>query len=346
MSTEKKDLIHTLVAESIGEQFQSMEKQELIQTIRQLSLENEQQKGIIRYQRDEIQNLTGRLLDVEKRIAAQNGGISTEGMLLPLLEAMEEEPLEEEPGDLHRLLQDAFLNPNSRYYRSVNTFLVGLILFSVISVTLESVPSLMQRWEVLFRWSELIVVGLFTIEYAINIYVARDKLGYIFSIWGLIDLVAILPSYFHMMDLRAIKLARTLRIVRFLRTIRMMRILKITKNTNDQYHQSAKQRIHTLQLDLQIYFTALFTVIIICSTLVYYAERNTAGTAFTSIPAAMWWCVVTITTVGYGDMYPATLIGKLIASAAMITGLALFGILMNVIGKAMMTSLFGTTDLD
>jgi len=149
-----------------------------------------------------------------------------------------------------------------------------------------------------------------------------------------------------MMDLRGIKLARTLRIVRFLRTIRMMRVLKITKNTNDQYHESARKRIHTLQLDLQIYLTALFTVIIICSTLIYYAERNTAGTAFTSIPAAMWWCVVTITTVGYGDMYPATLIGKLIASAAMIMGLALFGILMNVIGKAMMASLFGTTDLE
>lgn len=346
MSSEKKDFIHTLVTESIDAQLQSIGKQELIQTIKQLSLENEQQKGIIQFQRDEMQTLTGRLLDVERRLAVRNEENSEEGTLLPLLEAMEDDPLGEDASSLHRLLHDAFLNTNSRYYRSVNTFLVGLILFSVISVTLESVPSLTQRWGVLFRWSELIVVGLFTIEYAINIYVARDKLGYVFSIWGLIDLAAILPSYFHMMDLRGIKLARTLRIVRFLRTIRMMRILKITKNAADQYHQSAKQRIHTLQLDLQIYLTALFTVIIICSTLVYYAERNTVGTAFTSIPAAMWWCVVTITTVGYGDMYPATLIGKLIASVAMIMGLALFGILMNVIGKAMMTSLFGTSDLD
>ena len=346
MSTEKKDLIYTLVRESIDEQFQSMGKQELIQTIRQLSLENEQQKGIIRFQRDEMKTLTGRLLDAERRLAVLNEGNSEEGTLLSLLEAMEDEPLVEGSGSLRRFLHEAFLNRNSRYYRSVNTFLVGLILFSVISVTLESVSSLTQRWGVLFRWSELIVVTLFTIEYVINIYVARDKLGYVFSIWGLIDLAAILPSYFHLMDLRGIKLARTLRIVRFLRTIRMMRILKIAKNTTDQYHQSAKQRIHTLQLDLQIYLTALFTVIIICSTLVYYAERDSTGTAFTSIPAAMWWCVVTITTVGYGDMYPATFIGKLIAGVAMIMGLALFGILMNVIGKAMMTSLFGTNDLD
>ncbi|MEW5802518.1 MAG: ion transporter [bacterium] len=346
MSTETHDFNHSLIAESIDGQFQSMDKQKLIQTIKQLSLENEQQSGIIRYQKDEIQTLASRLLDAEKRLADQDEAASREGTLMPLLEAMEEEPPAGETKRLHQLLHDAFLNRNSRYYQAVNTFLVGLILFSVISVTLESVPSLTERWGAVFRWSELIVVGLFTIEYVINIYVARDKLGYIFSIWGLIDLAAILPSYFHLMDLRGLKLARTLRIVRFLRTIRMMRILKLTKNTTDQYHRSARQRIHTLKLDLQIYITALLTVIIICSTLVYYAEHSTSGTAFTSIPASMWWCVVTITTVGYGDMYPSTLTGKFIASVAMIMGLALFGILMNVIGKAMMTSLFGTTDLE
>ncbi|MCL6582193.1 MAG: ion transporter [bacterium] len=362
-----------------------MDQSKLIQTVKQLSLENEQQKGIIRYQKEEIQSLTDRLLSAEKQLIKSTekqlinqecqdaslcspgegegqgpkrhllttslsppGGEEAVGSLLPLLEAIEDgAPSGRRKGSrLHQLLAEAFLNKNSGSYRLVNTFLVGLILFSVISVTLESVPSVAKRWEGFFHWSELIIVGLFTIEYLINILVAEDKLGYIFGLWGLIDLIAILPSYFHLMDLRGIKMARTLRIVRFLRTIRMMRILKLAKNTTDQYQQSARQRIHTLKLDLQIYLTALFTVIIIFSTLIYYAERNTPGTPFTSIPAAMWWCVVTITTVGYGDMYPATLGGKLIAATAMIMGLALFGILMNVIGKAMMTSLFGTTELD
>jgi len=322
-------------------------KQELLQAIERLSEENERQRGIIQYQREEIQTLSRRLLDLERQMDSQIAHSSQEvGALLPLLESMEEPSSPKKGSKLHQILSDAFLNKDSRSYTVVNNFLVGLILFSVLGVTLESVPSLMERWGAFFYWSELIVVSLFTVEYLINIFVAENKLGYIFSLWGLIDLIAILPSYFHLMDLRDIKLARTLRIIRFLRTIRMMRILKLAKSTTDRYHKSASQRINTLKLDLQIYATTLFSVIIICSTLIYYAERNTPGTPFTSIPAAMWWCVVTITTVGYGDMYPATLGGKLIAATAMIMGLALFGILMNVIGKAMMTSLFGTPKLD
>ncbi|MEW5802517.1 MAG: ion transporter [bacterium] len=338
---------NTPVSECIDDRFQPKDAQALIQTIKRLSLENERQRGVIEYQREEIQKLTGRILDLEKRETVQTEDtLQEEGALLPLLESMEEDPSKKKTSRVHQVLADAFLNKNSRYYAWVNDFLVILILFSVLGVTLESVPSLMERWGAFFSWSELIVVGLFTIEYIINIYVAESKLGYIFSLWGLIDLLAILPSYFHMMDLRDVKLARTLRIVRFLRTIRMMRVLKLAKNATDQYHHSARQRVHTLKIDLQIYITALFSVIIICSTLIYYAERNTANTPFTSIPAAMWWCVVTITTVGYGDMYPSTIIGKLLAAITMIMGLALFGILMNVIGKAMLTSLFGTTKLD
>jgi len=355
MSSAKKN---TPFPESIDSLVQPKNEQELIRTIKCLSLENERQRGVIQYQREEIQKLTGNILDMEKQTVlqiedtshdqdhARYQGHAQTGSLLPLLESIEDEPQGKKSNALHQVLTDAFLNKNSLYYEWVNNFLVGLILFSVLGVTLESVPSLMERWGAFFYWSELIVVGLFTIEYIINIYVAENKLGYIFSLWGLIDLVAILPSYFHMMDLRDVKLARTLRIVRFLRTIRMLRVLKLAKNATDQYNQSAKQRVHTLKIDLQIYATSLFSVIIICSTLIYYAERNTTGTTFTSIPAAMWWCMVTITTVGYGDMYPATLAGKLVAASTMIMGLALFGILMNVIGKAMMTSLFGTTHLD
>ena len=327
------------------EQLQQKSKRELVKTIQQLSIENERQRGVIAYQREENLNLTNRLLDRHYQEKLQSEKIDEEGTLLPLLEAMEERLTRKKTTKMHRILRDAFLNKNSKYYKIVNDFIVGLIFFSVISVTLESVPSLMARWGAFFYWSELIVVGLFTIEYIINIYVAEDKLKYIFGIWGLIDLLAIVPSYFHFMDLRDIKMARTLRIVRFLRTIRMMRILKLAKDTTEQYRR-AKQRVQTFKIDLQIYLTTLFTVITIISTLVYYAERNVPSTPFTSIPASMWWCVVTITTVGYGDMQPSTFIGKLIAAVSMIMGLALFGLLMNVIGKAMMTSLFGTSKLD
>jgi hypothetical protein len=99
-------------------------------------------------------------------------------------------------------------------------------------------------------------------------------------------------------------------------------------------------------MDLQIYLIALFSAVTIFSTLAFYAEEGQPNTQFTSIPAAMWWCIVTITTTGYGDMYPSTVGGRLVAAATMITGLALFGLLMNVVGKAMLTSLFGSENLE
>jgi voltage-gated potassium channel len=317
------------------------DKEELIRMIQHLSRENERQKTIIQYQREEIRHFAGRSSGPEGRETNHGADDEEEGTLLPLLEALEKVPIYQGKSRLRSILTDAFLNKNSRSYPAVNTFLVGLIFFSVICVILESVPEIMERWRVFFYWSEMVVVGLFTIEYIINIYIAEDKLQYIFSLWGIIDLIAILPSYFYMADLRDIKLARTLRVIRCLRTLRSMRVLKLAKGMRHLPHQKTGTRINTLKIDLEIYATALFSVIVIFSTLVYYAEHHIPGTPFTHIPAAMWWCLVTITTVGYGDMHPATIIGKLIAAVAMIIGLALFGILMNVIAKAMIASLAG-----
>lgn len=187
------------------------------------------------------------------------------------------------------------------------------------------------------------MVLIFTIEYAANIYVAPVKTKYIFGPWGVIDFLAIAPSYLNIVDLRAIKVLRVLRILRFLRLMRMLRLLKLAKHVSSGREKDDKvNKFDTLKMDLQIYFIAMFSVVVIFSTLIYYAERAVEGTAFSSIPQAMWWCVVTITTVGYGDMYPVTFMGRMVAVVTMFSGLALFGLLMNVIGKYMMTSLFGS----
>ncbi len=243
-------------------------------------------------------------------------------------------------------LHEGFANEESKLYRIINDFIVFLIFISILSITLESVTSLNEKYQYYFKLSENIIVAIFTLEYIINIYVAKEKRKYMLGPWGFIDLFAILPSYLNFIDLRALKVVRVGRVLRFLRLMRMARLLKLSKNAVAQYDLSKKVKINTLKMDLQIYFIALFSVLIIFSTLIYYAERNVPDTAYTSIPQAMWWCIVTITTVGYGDMYPATVIGKMIAAVTMLTGLALFGMLMNVIGKSMMTSLFGSANLE
>jgi len=240
-------------------------------------------------------------------------------------------------------IREAFQNETSVAYRIVNDIVVFLIFFSIISIMLSSVDSIYTAYQSYFDISEMIVVGLFTIEYAANIYVAPVKTKYIFGPWGVIDFLAIAPSYLTIGDFRAIKVLRVLRILRFLRLMRMLRLLKLAKTViKTQKGEESTNKFETLKMDLTIYFIALFSVLTIFSTLEYYCEKGVEGTAFTSIPKAMWWCIVTITTVGYGDMYPVTTLGRITAGAAMLCGLALFGLLMNVIGKTMMTSLFGS----
>jgi voltage-gated potassium channel len=240
-------------------------------------------------------------------------------------------------------LHEAFANETSPVYRVVNDIVVFLIFFSIISIMLASVDTIYTAYQSFFDISEIIVVSIFTVEYAANIYVAPIKTKYIFGPWGLIDFFAIAPSYLSIGDFRAIKVLRVLRILRFLRLMRMLRLLKLAKTViKTSTGEETTNKFETLKMDLTIYFIALFSVLTIFSTLEYYCERAVEGTLFTSIPKAMWWCIVTITTVGYGDMYPVTVLGRITAGAAMLCGVALFGLLMNVIGKYMMTSLFGS----
>lgn len=247
---------------------------------------------------------------------------------------------------IDRFLHQAFANEETKLYRVVNDIIMLLVLFSIASVILASEEEFYTKYQNFFDTSEMIVVGIFTLEYMANLYVSRPWKKYALGPWGIIDLLAILPSYLNVIDLRAIKVLRVLRVLRFLRMMRLLRLLKLAKSATKGVADEAKSRLDKLKMDLQIYFIAMTSVVVIFSTLMYYAERNVPDTSFTSIPQAMWWCVVTITTVGYGDMYPVTVAGRLVATVTMFCGLALFGMLMNVIGKSMMSSLFGTEDLD
>jgi len=244
---------------------------------------------------------------------------------------------------IDHILRVGFAQEDSKAYRIINDIIVFLIFYSIISIMLASVEDFYLKYQTFFNISEIIVVGIFTIEYAANIYVAEKKTKYIFGPWGIIDFLAIAPSYIGIVNLTAIKVLRILRVLRFLRLMRMLRLLKLAKRVvKVGENEEAVSKYDTLKMDLQIYFIALFSVLVIFSTIVFYAEKNVVGTLFTSIPKAMWWCIVTITTVGYGDMYPVTVLGRIFAGMAMLCGLALFGLLMNVIGKTMMSSLFGS----
>jgi voltage-gated potassium channel Kch len=240
----------------------------------------------------------------------------------------------------------------------------------------------------MFKWIEYAAVLFFTIDYLGNLYFAKDRVKYFFSFWGLVDLISILPTYLMVMNLTALQGSKVFRV---LRVVRVLRVLKMARIALQQL-ESKSEKGNPILTNLKIYFIALFSVVMISSTLMYYVEGNlyspeaiahgqelldaqikanplpadappeaskfmpvdpVSGNPipedkrfYTSIPAAMWWCVVTLTTTGYGDMFPLTFGGRVIAGITMLFGLVLFGILLNIVGKTIMVLLFGESLTD
>lgn len=237
---------------------------------------------------------------------------------------------------LRAWLTEGFLDEQSPRYEHVQRFVMFWIFLSVASMVMETVPGFAQRHQ---RWLDLIevvVTAIFTAEYVINIWVAPDRKRYVLGPWGIIDLLAVLPSLILMLNIGS---AAFLGVMRVLRVLRILRVLKLAKVAAHKFRDREKRG--AALMDLQIFLIALFSALTIWSTLAYYAERGRPDTKFRSIPHAMWWGISTLTGATYGDIYPTTLWGRIIAATTALTGLALFGLLMNVIGEALQVSLFG-----
>lgn len=242
-------------------------------------------------------------------------------------------------GPLKRFIVAAFLDQTSRTFRVTQLGVAIAILVSVGAIVLESVDWFAAEYGLLLLAVEWAVVVVFTLEYAAQIYAAEDKRKYIFSFWGIVDLLSILPSYVGLLNITGLKIVRTLRV------LRILRILKLTKLAAQNAQNTMKRDANTFWLDLQIYLIALFTAMVMSATLMWFAEHE-VHPGFANIPEGMWFAIVTLTTTGSGAPVPVTLFGRLVAACTMITGLALFGVLASVIGRAMLSSLFGAVSDD
>ncbi len=231
----------------------------------------------------------------------------------------------------------AFYSPGTREFQAMAMATVVLIIASVASLILESM-ALGPDVAAMLALAETVIVIAFAAEYFLHLWVAPSPWGYARSFWGIVDLLAILPALLVFFPGAGFGIVRTLRV---LRVLRMLKLMKLAAEQARISARRASNQQNSVASDLNIYAMALATVLVISSTLAYYAESEQEGTTFGSIPASMWWSIVTITTTGYGDMVPATISGKFVAAATMFAGLALFGILTSVIGRAVMTTLFG-----
>lgn len=214
--------------------------------------------------------------------------------------------------------------------KAFDVALLYLIIISVVVVILESVQSLHNLFPHLFISAEWFFTIIFTIEYLLRVYSSPHPLKYITSFFGVIDLLAILPTYFGLFFDQATFLLT----IRALRLVRMFRVFKLGR-----YLKEAAILAKALQMSMHkitVFFGAVLTLVLILGSLIYMVEGEENG--FTSIPQSIYWAIVTITTVGYGDIAPVTVLGKILASFAMLTGYSIIavptGIISVEIGKA------------
>ena len=207
-----------------------------------------------------------------------------------------------------------------------DVLLLLFILASVLFVMLESVKGLPEYWYVFFVRAEWVITLLFTIEYILRIICINKPRHYIFSFYGLVDLVAIFPLYLSLFISGTAALAT----LRALRLLRVFRILKITR-----YIKEGHRLKEALNLSKPKILVFLFTVLIIsmiAGTLMYLIEGEESG--FTSIPKGIYWCIVTLTTVGFGDITPVTPLGQFIASIIMIMGYGIIAVPTGIVSVA------------
>lgn len=202
-----------------------------------------------------------------------------------------------------------------------------LVLYSVVCFSIETLPELDPSLIVFLQVSEAVVAVIFTIEYLFRIYTAGSRLGFIFSFYGMVDLLAILPFYLATsVDLR------TLRLLRFLRLIRVLKLLR--------YNHAISRFSRALSLakeELIVFTVGSLIMLYLAAVGIYHFEHNAQPEEFRSIFDSLWWAVVTLTTVGYGDIYPVTIGGRLFTFIVLMLGLGLVAVPTGIVASALST---------
>ena len=227
--------------------------------------------------------------------------------------------MQKDPGQPWRIkLHETIYESNTVAGKTFDVALLVCIIGSIIVVTLDSVDVYHRRYGDFFYILEWIFTGLFTIEYILRLVSIKRPLKYVFSFLGLIDLLAIIPSYLSIFFVGA----QSLLVLRALRLLRIFRIFKLTHFLTEM--EFLKTAVFTSMKKISIFMLVVFMLVIILGSVMYLVENGENG--FNSIPDSIYWGIVTITTVGYGDISPVTPLGKFIASIMMFIGYGIIAV--------------------
>jgi voltage-gated potassium channel len=214
-------------------------------------------------------------------------------------------------------------NPKTKAGHAFDLFFQALIFISLVSHASETVPDL-KVYQHFFDLGERIIVTLFCLEYLLRVYAAPKKNKFIFSFFGLVDLFAIAPFF----------LSGGGADFRFLRAFRLLRILKLFRYS-DAINRFAKA-FASIKNELIVFWAMTVVTIYIASAGIYYFESEAQPQVFKSMFHAMWWAVATLTTVGYGDIYPVTLGGKIFTFFVLMIGLGIVAVPAALMASALM----------
>jgi voltage-gated potassium channel len=241
------------------------------------------------------------------------GRIRTRSRSWPTEMAMKpkEQPLAPWREHMHEVIFEAD-TPAGRGFDIALLVAIGL---SVLAVILESVAGIQERFGPVLRTVEWLFTILFTVEYVLRLLSVRRPLRYVFSFFGIVDLLSILPTYLSLF----ITGAQSLLVIRALRLLRVFRVLKIVRHLNEL--SALVAAVKATRAKITVFVMVVMILVLIMGSAMYVVEGAESG--FTSIPRGIYWAIVTVTTVGYGDIAPRTIIGQIIAAVAMLLGYSL-----------------------
>lgn len=217
---------------------------------------------------------------------------------------------------------------DSFWDKAINTFIILLILLNILAVILETVDNLFIAYGPLFQTFELFSVVVFSTEYLLRVWTCTyietfkhpitGRIKYIFSFGSFIDLLAIVPFYLPLSTIYDLRFARIFRLIRFLRVIKLGRYMNATRIISNVFKSKKEELVLCLLIT--------FALIIVSSSFMYFIEHDIQPDKFSSIPETMWWSITTLTTIGYGDVYPVTEAGRILTAFISILGVGLFAL--------------------
>jgi len=219
---------------------------------------------------------------------------------------------------LKQNIKTIIFGTDTRVGKLFDEILIIVIILSIITVLLDSVSEYRQQYGQILNFAEWIFTIMFTIEYSMRIYCIKRPLSYVFSFYGIIDLLSVIPTYLSVL----LPGTEVLSVIRILRVLRIFRVLKLVQYMGEAKH--LREALIASKTKIFIFLFSVMNIVVILGSIMYLIEGEAAG--YTSIPKSIYWAIVTLTTVGYGDIHPLTSLGQAISAVIMLIGYSIIAV--------------------